>query len=74
MRGGARPPEPSQGRLSTVSVDTSVASALRNPDGSLPPSDPFRLAKGSKLIDAGTKVGLPFSGTLPDLGAFESTQ
>ena len=31
----------------------------------------LRLAPGSGAIDAGTDVGLPFSGTAPDLGAFE---
>jgi hypothetical protein len=56
-----------------VSVDTSLATAARNPDGTLPANDLFRLARGSKLIDAGTKVGLPYAGAAPDLGAFEST-
>jgi len=32
----------------------------------------LRLAAGSDLIDAGTNVGLPFNGTAPDLGAFET--
>jgi parallel beta-helix repeat protein len=57
-----------------ISVDTSLASAPRNPDGSLPANDLFRLAKGSKLVDAGTKVGLPYSGAAPDLGAFETAE
>ena len=36
--------------------------------------DPFdyHLTFGSPCIDAGTEVGLPFSGLAPDLGAFES--
>jgi hypothetical protein len=31
----------------------------------------MHLAAGSKLIDKGTNVGLPFTGAAPDLGAFE---
>jgi hypothetical protein len=54
-----------------ASVDVSGATADRNADGSLPASALFRLAPGSKLIDAGVDVGLPFSGAAPDLGAFE---
>jgi hypothetical protein len=32
----------------------------------------MRLAADSDLIDAGANIGLPFFGTAPDLGAFES--
>jgi hypothetical protein len=56
-----------------VSVDTNLSTVARNPDGSLPATDLFRLVKGSKLIDAGTKVGLPYAGSAPDLGAFETS-
>ena len=31
----------------------------------------LRLAPSSRLIDAGTDVGLPYHGSAPDLGAFE---
>jgi hypothetical protein len=31
----------------------------------------YRPADGSPCIDAGTNVGLPFSGTAPDVGAVE---
>lgn len=54
-----------------VSIDTSGVRAARNPDGSLPIISFLNLAEGSQLIDAGTDVGLPFTGTAPDLGAFE---
>jgi uncharacterized repeat protein (TIGR02059 family) len=37
----------------------------------LPQITAFHLAVGSKLIDAGVDVGLPFTGNAPDLGAFE---
>ena len=44
----------------------------RNPDGSLPVTTFLRLAATSALIDKGTNVGLPFSGSAPDLGCFET--
>src|SRR4051812_44686091 len=54
-----------------LSLDDLIASGARNPDGSLPSSDFLHLAPGSKLVNAGVDVGLPFSGAAPDLGAFE---
>jgi hypothetical protein len=54
--------------------DTTLAilSAKRKDDGSLPDiGDAFKLASDSVLIDAGTDVGIPFSGEAPDLGPFE---
>ena len=53
-------------------LDTSTATNARATDGSLPVLPMLRLAPGSSLIDAGTNVGLPFNGSAPDLGAFES--
>ena len=55
-----------------VSVDTAGVTGPRKPDGSLPDILFMHLAEGSDLIDAGTDVGLPFNGSAPDLGAFES--
>jgi len=55
-----------------VSIDTAGVTGPRKPDGSLPDIPFMHLAPGSGLIDAGTDVGLPFNGTAPDLGAFES--
>ena len=43
----------------------------RNEDGSLPEVDFLKLKKGSRAIDKGEDVGLPFAGKAPDLGAFE---
>ena len=37
------------------------------------PTFPLRLVEGSDLIDAGVDVGLSYSGTAPDIGAFEYT-
>jgi hypothetical protein len=53
------------------SLDLSLATAPRNPDGTLPSNKLFRLASGSKLINAGVNAGLPYQGSAPDLGAFE---
>jgi hypothetical protein len=55
-----------------VSVEVSLARVARNPDGSLPYTGLFQLAPDSGLIDAGSDVGLPFEGSAPDLGPFES--
>jgi hypothetical protein len=52
-------------------LDTSEATAARLLDGSLPKNTLFRLATGSRLIDAGVNVGLSYTGSAPDLGAFE---
>jgi len=54
-----------------VSLDLSVATATRNPDGSLPNTNLFKLTAASALIDKGVNVGLPYLGSAPDLGAFE---
>ena len=55
-----------------VSLDTAGITGPRKPDGSLPDISFMHFAVGSELIDAGTVVGLPFNGSAPDLGAFES--
>jgi Pel9A-like, right handed beta helix region/Secretion system C-terminal sorting domain len=55
-----------------ISIDTLGVRGSRKSDGSLPDINFLHLAWGSDLINAGTDVGLPFKGTAPDLGAFES--
>lgn len=55
-----------------VSLDTSLATAPRNSDWSIPTNGFLRLAPGSQMIDAGQNVGLPYMGSAPDLGAFET--
>jgi len=55
-----------------VSLSDAGTDGARKPDGSLPDVDFMHLAPGSDLIDAGVDVGLPFLGSAPDLGAFES--
>jgi MYXO-CTERM domain-containing protein len=54
------------------SVATTGLDAPRQADGSLPALPNFKLAAGSDLIDKGTNVGLPFAGSAPDLGCFET--
>jgi hypothetical protein len=53
------------------SIDYSELTGPRKADGSLPDVSFFHLKAGSDLIDKGVDVGLPYSGSAPDLGAFE---
>jgi hypothetical protein len=55
-----------------LSTMESEAILPREADGSLPNVSFMRLSPGSDLIDKGVDVGLPFAGSAPDLGAFES--
>lgn len=52
-------------------LDGSQLSSQRKADGRLPTIVFGTLKAGSALIDAGTKVGIAYAGTKPDLGAFE---
>jgi hypothetical protein len=54
-----------------ISVDTTGIRGPRKADGSLPDVPFLRLAAGSALINAGTNIGLAYSGAAPDLGAYE---
>ena len=54
-----------------ISLDASQLKYPRKPDGSLPDITFLKLAAGSDLIDAGIDVGLPYSGSAPDLGYAE---
>jgi len=56
------------------SLDSMLAILPRDSAGHLPYTDLLRLASGSSLIDAGVYVGLPFYGSAPDLGAFETDE
>jgi hypothetical protein len=55
-----------------LSIDTTGARRPRKADGSLPDLKFLHLSATSKFIDAGTDVGIPFTGKAPDLGAFEN--
>ncbi|MBI5475253.1 MAG: right-handed parallel beta-helix repeat-containing protein [Ignavibacteriales bacterium] len=55
-----------------ISVDTVGVRGPRKSDGSLPDVGFMHLASGSQFVDAGIDVGIPYKGSAPDLGAFES--
>jgi uncharacterized repeat protein (TIGR02059 family) len=55
-----------------ISLDTTGLCGPRQKDGSLPDTDFGKLAPTSKLIDAGTDVGLS-GGDIADIGWFESS-
>ena len=55
-----------------VSLDFSGVTGARQANGNLPELDFLKLSPTSRLINAGVDVGLPFNGTAPDLGAFET--
>jgi len=55
-----------------LSIDTTGVSGSRQADGSLPDLNFLKLKSTSKLIDSGSKVGILYNGSAPDLGAFES--
>jgi len=54
-----------------ASVDLSYLIGSRQTNGDLPIISTLHLVSGSDLINAGTDVGLPYSGVAPDIGAFE---
>lgn len=54
-----------------LSTDGTALMSPRKADGSLPDIDFMHLKSGSQLIDKGKKLGLPYEGEAPDLGAFE---
>ena len=57
-----------------ISVDTALLKSPRQSDGSLPDIDYLRLVPGSDLGNAGVDVGLPYNGSAPDIGPFESDE
>ncbi len=66
---------PLNGTLSAsdfVSLDSSTAEGARKEGGGLPETDFLRPSPSSRLIDAGTDVGLFFYGKAPDVGARET--
>jgi hypothetical protein len=54
-----------------LSLDDGCARGPRQADGSLPDCAFLRLVSNSDLINKGIDVGIPYSGSAPDLGAFE---
>ncbi len=54
-----------------ASLDFTGATGPRNADGSLPTINLLRLVAGSDLIHKGVNVGIAYTGSAPDLGAYE---
>jgi hypothetical protein len=54
-----------------VSLDESLLTAPRKPDGSLPDIVFMKPQIGSRLVDAGVNIGYSFYGDAPDLGYLE---
>jgi hypothetical protein len=63
---------PAVGTNDFLSVDASFAVAPRRDDGGLPETPFFRPVPGGRLVDKGVNIGMPFYGSAPDLGAFET--
>ena len=63
---------PAAGTNDLLSVDTSFATAPRRDGGSLPETPFLRPVPNGRLVDQGADLGAPFSGSAPDLGAFET--
>lgn len=63
---------PAPASADVQSIDESVAVAPRNADGSLPAWPFLRPVVGGRLVDQGVDIGQPYSGTAPDLGAYET--
>ena len=55
-----------------VSMDDTQLILPRQADGSLPVITFLHLTTGSDMINAGIDVGLPYTSTAPDIGAFET--
>lgn len=54
-----------------ISLDESLLTGPRQPNGELPYVNFARLTNTSECINAGTNIGFEFYGAVPDLGAFE---
>jgi len=62
---------PAPNASDVLSLDESVATGPRNPDGSLPYWPFLRPVSGGRLIDEGVILAEPYTGASPELGAFE---
>lgn len=64
----------SAGASDFVSMDRAALKGPRKADGSLPDIEYLALKPDSPLRNAGVDVGLPFNGSAPDIGPFESVE
>jgi hypothetical protein len=55
-----------------LSTDYTWAMGPRRDDGSLPETPFLRPVPAGRLVDKGANLGCPFTGSAPDLGAFET--
>lgn len=55
-----------------ISLDTNGVTDKRNYDGTINETNFLHLNLSSSMIDAGVLVGLPYNGSAPDLGAYET--
>jgi hypothetical protein len=55
-----------------LTVDESFAITPRRDDGGLPETPFFRPVPGGRLVDKGLNIGMPYYGSAPDLGTFET--
>ena len=53
------------------SLNEALLTGPRQADGSLPDVAFMKLRPGSKFVDKGVDIGLPYKGAAPDLGCFE---
>ena len=56
-----------------LSTDYTWAMAPRRDDGGLPENPFLRPVPTGRLVDKGVNIGMPFNGSAPDLGAYETT-
>lgn len=54
-----------------LSISSTGVDGPRQADGSLPRLNFLRPSSTSRILNAGTNVGLPYSGSAPEIGAFE---
>jgi hypothetical protein len=55
-------------------VDAVLAKAPRRDDGGLPEVPFLRPVPTGRLVNKGIDLGEPYSGSAPDLGAFETSE
>jgi hypothetical protein len=72
LKDGSNNPAVSLTAADFVSLDNTGVDGPRQSDGSLPNLNFLKLASNSDLINKGTDVGLPYSGSAPDMGAYET--
>lgn len=65
---------PAPATADVLGIDTTTAAGPRRDDGSLPEILFLRPVPGGRLVNKGVNTGDAFSGSAPDLGAYESPE